>query len=211
MKLRMPHLVGMLLLLVASGLVHGMWTQRWSGDGTPKVGADLLSKLEPLVGEWRTGETLVINPADVPAKAQTHSRRFIHERTGKSATVSLTSGIPGVVAVHTPDVCFLGSGYSLKAGPFRQQADAATFWYADFQKTRASEIETIRVRWAWCADGTWKAPDMPRFVFARAPVLYKLYVVQTLDEEDRTEGDPYRTLAGELASMLSRQVRAAQP
>ena len=47
------------------------------------------------------------------------------------------------------------------------------------------------MRWAWSTDGTWVAPDNPRWQFARqlnsVPVLYKLYVATPLPETDGEE------------------------
>ena len=79
---------------------------------------------------------------------------------------------------------------------------------ADFTKTTATGAETIRVRWAWTADGNWQAPDYPRWLFARAPILYKFYLVHPLTEEnDLTREDPYRKFAAALMPALSRQLR----
>jgi hypothetical protein len=47
------------------------------------------------------------------------------------------------------------------------------------------------VRWAWTTDGTWIAPDNPRWQFAKqlnaVPVLFKLYVATPLPEPDADE------------------------
>ena len=87
---------------------------------------------------------------------------------------------------------------------------SATFYLADFEKTTAAGTEAVRCRWAWAADGTWHAPDYPRLFFARSqvsrPVLYKLYVVHPLGDEDLTKSDPYRTLAADLATALGRHL-----
>jgi len=75
MKVRFHHLLLMAGFLAASGLVHGMWSNRWSK--TAKVeGKDLLTRLDDEIGDWRSGEFLQINPADVPANTKCVSRRF---------------------------------------------------------------------------------------------------------------------------------------
>jgi len=70
-------------------------------------------------------------------------------------------------------------------------------YVADFEKKTATRNDRVRVRWAWTTDGTWLAPDNPRWQFARqlaaAPVLYKVYVATPLtDSADdvRQEDDP---------------------
>ncbi|HKB02144.1 MAG TPA: hypothetical protein VKD90_07990 [Gemmataceae bacterium] len=213
MTLRTTHLVGAVLLLVAGGAVHGMWTHRWSGTAVQDAGVDLLAGLNDPVGDWALGPAVPVAERDIPKGTRATSRQFANEKLGKRLVVSVTSGVPGVVAAHTPDVCFLGSGYKLKNPPFKQTIPTAgggsvTFYVADFEKTTASGTEAVRCRWAWTADGTWHAPDYPRLFFARSqaslPVLYKLYVVHPIGDEDLTKSDPYRNFAADLAVALGR-------
>jgi hypothetical protein len=62
-------------------------------------------------------------------------------------------------------------------------------------------VDRVRIRWAWSTDGTWIAPDSPRWQFAKqlnaVPVLYKLYVATPLPEldEGRTHEDDPATKA----------------
>lgn len=214
MTLRTTHAVGATVLLIAAGVAHGMWTHRWSAAAGPAVGADYLARLDQPVGDWQAGPAQAVAEKDTPKGTQATARTFVAEKAGKRAIVSLTSGTPGVVAAHTPDVCFLGSGYTLKAPPTKQalplgDGSVATFYMADFEKTTATGIEVVRCRWSWSSDGTWHAPDYPRLFFARSqmslPVLYKLYIVHPLAEDDLNKSDPYRTFATDLAVALGRQ------
>lgn len=213
--MKTKHLVGALLLLGAGGVVHGMWTHRWAGDGARDVGVDLLAMVNAPLGDWQPGPATPVNERDIPKGTQATSRQFLNGKANKRAVASVTSGTPGIVAAHTPDVCFLGSGYRLKNPPSKQTLPLAnggsvTFYVADFEKTTASGTEAVRCRWAWTADGTWYAPDYPRLFFAQSqvnlPVLYKLYVVHPIGDEDLTKNDPYRTLAADLAETLGRQL-----
>jgi len=212
MKLRYIHLGIALTLLLAAGMVHGRWTNRWSDAGSVH-GKNLLDGIDQPVGDWQAADYMKIDPAELPPDTRCDTRRFVPQRGGKVIMVSLTSGSPGTVAVHTPDVCYLGAGWKLRGAVTRQtipQSDGrnAAFWMADFVKTSATGSETIRVRWAWSADGSWVAPDYPRWVLARAPILYKLYMVHPVsDDEDLTRDDPYRKFAGELMPILGRQVK----
>jgi hypothetical protein len=213
--MKTTHLVGVLVLLGIGGVVHGMWTHRWAGDSARDAGVDLLAKLDVPLGDWQPGPATPVNERDIPKGTQATSRQFLNEKANKRAVASVTCGTPGVVAAHTPDVCFLGSGYKLKNPPSKQTLSLAgggsvTFYVADFEKTSASGTEAVRCRWAWTADGTWYAPDYPRLFFAKSqvnlPVLYKLYVVHPIGDEDLTKNDPYRTLAADLAAALGRQL-----
>ena len=216
MTIRTTHLIGAVVLLAASGAVHGMWTHRWSGTAAEVAGKDLLAASNGPIGEWAPGSFLNVREQDMPKGARIVSRHFLNEKTGKGTTVSVAAGVPGVVAAHTPDVCFLGVGYKLKNPPSKQTLPLAdggsvTFYVADFEKSTATGQDAIRVRWAWSADGTWVAPDYPRLFFARSqvnlPVLYKLYVAHALGDEDLTKSDPYRTFAAELAAALGTHVK----
>jgi hypothetical protein len=211
MNIRTAHLLGIGVILAISGLVHGMWTNRWT-SGPDVMGKDLLIGIDGLVGSWIPGDMLTINPGDVPPKTKLISRQFTSVKNGSPIIVSVCSGYAGEVAVHTPDVCYLGAGYKLKSALTRQtiqlqDGKEASFWMADFEKTTATSVENVRVRWSWSKDGNWQAPDYPRLTFARAPVLYKLYIVHNLtEEEDLTRDDPYRKFAADLVPVLNRQL-----
>ena len=64
------------------------------------------------------------------------------------------------------------------------------YYIADFEKKTKTGRDRARVRWAWSTDGTWVAPDSPRWQFAKnlmgVPVLYKIYIVTPVPE---AEGD----------------------
>ena len=114
MTFRLSHFLGAIVLLTAGGVVHGMWTHRWAERTPGQGGEDLLARITDPVGDWTPGDFVEIKAINVPDKTQIVSRRFLHEKSNRSLVVSLSSGVPGVVAAHTPDVCYLGSGYKLK-------------------------------------------------------------------------------------------------
>jgi hypothetical protein len=191
-----------------------MWTHRWSDAAATHSGVDLLDKVDSPVGDWQPGVAIPVPEKEIPKGTVVSCRQFINEKTNKRVVVSITSGVPGVVAAHTPDVCFLGSGYKLKGPPSKQTlpmpgGGSVSYYLADFEKTSAAGTETVRCRWAWTADGTWQAPDYPRLFFAKSqvnlPVLYKMYIVHPIGDEDLTKSDPYRTFAADLAATLGRQ------
>jgi hypothetical protein len=208
--MRLAHVIGAVSLLVIGGLVHGMWTHRWSPP-EKIAGVDLLAKVDSSIGVFAPGAVVPVAEKEIPKGTAVSCRQFVSTRSNKQVVVSVTSGPPGIVAAHTPDVCFLGSGYKLKNPPSKQTLQmtgggSVSFYVADFEKTSATGTEAVRCRWAWTADGTWHAPDYPRLFFAKSqvsmPVLYKLYIVHTLGDEDLTKNDPYRTFAADLAGAL---------
>lgn len=182
-----------LLLIVAGAAVHGAVTQRWSSFA-PDAGR--AERVHGLVIEFGGCESELIEH-DVPLKERSiaTSRRYRCPDRGLAANTSIISGVPGAVATHTPDVCYTSSGYAMIAAPRRRVLELpggqrAEYLEADFEKNKASGIERLRVRWAWSVDGTWLAPEQPRFHFIRQQELFKLYVVTTLPLDEAAEDDP---------------------
>ena len=186
-------------LIVCGALVHGAVTQRWSVFEANPDRTARLHALEIRYGDW--------HPAAVPTEMPLNERstgtsRHYTSSSGRTAVVTVISGIPGSVATHTPDVCYPSSGYRTLRGPRKEtltlpDGQTATVYVADFEKKTQTKLDRVRVRWAWSTDGTWVAPDSPRWEFAsqlsRAPVLYKVYVATPLPETDADqspEDDP---------------------
>jgi hypothetical protein len=189
--LKTPTIMIVGALIVGAALVHGAVTQRWSVFAPDQVQTERLHALEVRFEDWQ--------PSDVPTEMPTNersvatARRYQSASSGRSAVVTMISGIPGSVSTHTPDVCYVGSGYKCLRGPKKEALElpggaTAAFYSADFEKKTATKVERVRVRWAWSTDGTWIAPDNPRWQFAKqlnsVPVLYKLYVATPLPETD---------------------------
>ncbi len=193
-------------LIVAGALVHGAVIQRWAVFAPDTALTERLHALEVRHADWQPTPTPI--PTDMPTNERSiaTARRYVSASGGQSAVVTIISGIPGSVTTHTPDVCYTGSGYRLLRGPGKETLElpgggTATFYSADFEKKTASKQDRVRVRWAWSRDGTWVAPDRPRWQFARqlnaVPVLYKLYVATPLPETEdgRTPEDDEPTRA----------------
>jgi hypothetical protein len=183
------------VLVIAAGVVHGFWTDRWRKSAEVTRAADRLNGL-PLTlgtrGEWQ-GEEVEVTPGQAGAGvAGCIQRRYVNRLTGDAVALALVCGRPGPVSIHTPDVCYAASGYEVGV---RRRAEldgsAATFWTADAKKTKAAEETKARIYWAWNDGKGWQAPDDPRLTFVRRPVLYKLYVLRELGSlEGSPKNDP---------------------
>jgi hypothetical protein len=183
-------------LVVCGALVHGAVTQRWQVFVPNTELTNRLHAQEIRLLDWQPTEV----PTDMPVneRSTATSRRYDSASAKRTAVVSLISGIPGSVATHTPDVCYPGSGYRTLRGPRRENITApdgspttGTAYVADFEKRTQTKFDRVRVRWAWTTDGTWVAPDNPRWQFAgqlRAPTLYKVYIATPLP--DTPDDDP---------------------
>ncbi|HEX5270015.1 MAG TPA: exosortase-associated EpsI family protein [Gemmataceae bacterium] len=169
-------------VLVAGGVVHGLWTDRWSVQPDAAVAAARMDTLPLTVGDWQ-GESLPVSPRELRGLAGYVARRYVNRATGDAVTLALMCGRPRVVSIHTPDVCYAGSGYEV-AEPARFAPaglpEPAAFWTTDMVRTRAAEQSRLRVFYAWAGAGSWEAPEAPRVSFAGSPVLYKMYLLRDL-------------------------------
>jgi hypothetical protein len=198
--LKTPTLAVVAGLVVASALVHGAITQRWAVFAPDPARTERLHALEVRFNDWQP--TPVETEMPTNERSEAVARRYVSPSSGHSAVVTIISGIPGSVSTHTPDVCYVGSGYKCLRGPAKETlalpgGATAAYYIADFEKKNATKVDRVRIRWAWSTDGTWVAPDSPRWQFAKqlnaVPVLYKLYVATPLPdlEEGRVyEDDP---------------------
>lgn len=182
---RLGATIACLILIGTGAVLHGRATNRWesltSGDNP-------VAKLHDKAIRFADYAATDI-PSEMPVleKSRVTCTQFVSPSLNTAVTVSLTTGIAGSVAVHTPDVCYVGSGYTMTQSPTRQTIElpggkSATYYVAEFEKKRATGTDRQRVRWAWTTDGQWDAPDSPRFRYLRAGELAKVYVVTPLAE-----------------------------
>jgi len=187
-----PALVG-LVLLVACGVVHGLWTDRWDLSNEPKISADRLAGVPKVLGDWT-----VKNEWPLPEQDQAIGkivgyidRLYVNQRTGQALTVLCVCGRPGPIGQHPPTVCFGGAGFELAKDARRESfpsegfSQESQFWVGEFKKdTGVPQME--RVYWSWSGDGNWIAAASPRLQFSRFPALYKLYVIHRMSRPDES-------------------------
>lgn len=194
--------LSLLATILAGGAVHGRLSGRWTEFVGP--GGSPLNAITESIGDWKPGAAIQLDARETAFQTSAVHRTFIHQPTGRSLVVSLTSGRPAVVAVHTPDVCYVGSGFEPTSTARRVTVNDSTLWTCDFQKND----ERIRVYWGWSESGVWEAPDAPRWKFARAPVLYKLYVVHMLTPDDALNLSPDSLrIASDLLDTIGQRIR----
>ncbi|MFL5340962.1 MAG: exosortase-associated EpsI family protein [Gemmataceae bacterium] len=170
------------VILVVSGIVSGVRTDRWGVSATRTAAAAKVGSVPAQLGDW-TGTDFELDPWQLRiSEADAHlARKYIRSMPSgrEEVTVVLLSGRAAPLAVHTPDVCFQNSGFHIDGEPvvWRARSDASSvneFWTATFGKPQESPV---RVYWAWSDGGTWKAATDARLQFNSSPALYKLYVV----------------------------------
>jgi hypothetical protein len=183
---RTPAALGATAFVILTGLAHGYWTERWGPPLGQQVAAERLALIPLDFGDWRgKDEQLPDGVVRAAGLSGYVLRGYTNGLTGEAVTLLIVCGPPGPISVHTPDVCMAGAGYRMigeqarKAVAAEGPAGEATFWWADFQR-RAGPGPVKRVLWGWSTGGPWKAVNNPRFTFARARALYKLYVIHDL-------------------------------
>jgi hypothetical protein len=189
-----PFLVAMVPIALA-GAAHGLWTDRWGWSDEPAASAARLSAVPVTLGEWE-GQPIEIpvQERERAAVAGCLARRYTHRRTGEELSVVLVCGRPGPVAVHPPEVCYGGAGYTPAADPevltVAGQPPAA-FKVATFTRPGVTAPGRLRIFWSWSATGAWETPRSPRWTFAGERALYKLYLIRQLPPtEEPPAADP---------------------
>jgi hypothetical protein len=198
-----------MVAVIAAGIVHGVWTDRW---GTPLEAATLVARLDRvslLLGEWK-GQDVDHDPEQLGPVAGSLYRRYVNRRTSAVVTVFMVCGRPGPVAIHTPDVCYRAGGYemfSLEKCSLSPATASGKFYTCVLRKTRSSEQHQLRIFWSWYAGGTWRVPNNPRLAFARYGVLCKLYVLREVaGSTEPLDQDPCLDLMSQLLPELQKSI-----
>lgn len=180
-------LTAVLTLVVLSGVIHGVWSDRWQMGSEPAVWAERLDNVPREIAGWRS-QDLSADPNELKIAELSGAlfRRYVHGGNQGEITVAILCGRAGPISVHTPDICFPGGGQQMLGTPLRYTLpeDGAEFRTARFRRDNGGNPTVTRVFWSWSADGVWKAPRYPRLGFAQAPALFKLYVIRPLPTPD---------------------------
>jgi Protein of unknown function (DUF3485) len=177
------RLASAVVLIVGAGLVHGAWTDRWRPSPALEALGERFESVPMVIGDWKG--TAFELPAHDRAKAGALAclaRRYSNPMRGVSVSVLLFGGLPGMIAVHAPDVCYPGAGYTLDSPSVFTRREGPGDEPAEFRTAVATRGGTnpsiLRIFWGWNASEGWSAPEEPRWQFANKPALCKLYVIR---------------------------------
>jgi Protein of unknown function (DUF3485) len=193
---RYAPLAAVAALALVLGLAYGLETDRWRTSKELEAAVGRLDAVPMDVGDWK-GMDVAFEGEDL-ARAGIQKavyRKYQNARTGAAVTVLLVCGRGGPISVHTPDICYAAAGYRAagseerKAVPIGSAGESAGFWTLQFAKPDAILPTRLEIYWAWSQGGAFEAPDKARFSYARAPALYKLYVVREFAPTSRTPAD----------------------
>lgn len=209
----MPQRYWATLTAIAVLLVSGLACHTLSGDTEQiEAAAARVPGVPREIGAWHAQDETVDESLFANAGAKGYwTRLYVNQRTHESVLVILMCGRAGRMAVHTPEVCYRGAGYDLPAEAKAYelkglpQEESARFFTAQFTKKGVTPT-SLRLYWAWNAQGPWEAAPSPRWQFRGAPFLYKLYVSHALDARagGKSEADPAVEFLRQFVPVLNR-------
>jgi Protein of unknown function (DUF3485) len=206
-------------LIAAAGLVHGIWTDRWTPSSALERAVTRLERLPRTIGNWE-GHAVALSEEDF-REAQIPgflARRYENRSTKSSVSVLLMCGRSGPISVYTPDICYAGLGFEMVGAAAKKTVRlpspgrSAQMKFARLRKPDPAAPKQMEVFWAWSATGAWEAPGSPRLTYGRLPALYKLYVFQQrpvpADGSEPPEDDSCEQFLRELLPALDRTLFA---
>jgi hypothetical protein len=213
LRARMAIPATVVVVLIALGIFHGSWTDRWEKAVDQSVLTERLQRIPLIIGDWDgrdEGET--VPPEFVETVGRVMVKRYVHRKSGEVVKIFVTGGRTGPVLVnHPPTQCFTALGFKATSEPTRYavplEASSAEFLTTVFQKMDGPAPIYQRVLWSFSGSGEWQVPKSPRIAFARFPSIYKLYVIRLLRKPNEPlEDDPanefIRVLVAELRKTL---------
>ena len=202
------------LVIVAIGTwKQGVYTDRftWIEQDTEQLD-NFTKRLEhvPLeFGDW-VGEVKAYNEDQfIRSKCNgCFSSMYENKRTGDAVTVYLVSGTARNATIHTPDWCYRGAGYEMKAKPnsYRISSDdiSSEFVTTTFNRETAFEQQHLRIFWTFSENGTWEGPVRAKIHFAGKSALFKMYLISPiLKRDDSVESSPAKQFAEDFMPILT--------
>jgi hypothetical protein len=198
--LRYLHVAVAVVAIVSLTVVQSLMSDRFIDTNvTAEQRAALLKNVPMEVGEWR-GEDLEVTEEvrDTAGAVGAVSRAYRNARTGEEVNLWLIVGHARDISAHTPEVCYRGSGFSMRSDinalyPFEYagQTQKADFWTNTFVKEDMKGRQLVRVFWAWYnpvpgEPVEWRAEKNPRWTFGNTRALYKMYFTSTMRDPMET-------------------------
>ncbi len=169
-----------LLLTSASGWLHGHISGRWGRSELIPIAAEKLLSLPEEFGEWELDKNLELTAYEQD-ELQPYAyvnRVYAHRSTGQMVNLLVLLGPVGPTAVHTPEICYSRTAYTIIQRPEPARIAQADGGNNDFLtvtlKSRRVHGELLRSYYAWTTGDRWEAASDTRFTFGGSPYLYKI-------------------------------------
>src|SRR4051794_36423549 len=111
-----------LAVTFASGLLSGVWSDRWGPRQSEEAAVARLELIPKAVGTW-DGTVTDPDERDYPKALIGPGKyvRYVDRVSGDVVTVFFNYCPPGPSTVHTPPLCFNGNGRALVGTPERHE------------------------------------------------------------------------------------------
>lgn len=212
---RALSVLGIAALLALDGYVYGVLTHRWGPAPDLERAAVRLDDVPMTFGEWQGEAARPLSAREAEQAGFTNyiRRSYKNRKNGAAVSVLLACGPAGPLCVHTPDICYRGSGYQAVGGVDKRRGHVdgasdtgAEMWAAKFSKPDTTSFTDLRVFWCWNCGRGWQAPQSPRVAFAGSSALYKLYVVQEVTRDDELAERACTEFVGQLLPELNKRL-----
>lgn len=182
-------LVACIVLTVLSGVLRGRIDYRWGVSEEFQVAAERVNSIPTVLGRWKTES---LGKLDKQAKQMLRCTGDVFgsytNPSGEQVNMTFLVGPAGPLAIHTAEVCYGSSNYTVLGQVDRQTlvddaGEEHQFAVVMFEENRAGN-RPLKVYYAWNEDGKWIAPETPRSAFTGTAMLHKIQVAtMTIDDE----------------------------
>jgi hypothetical protein len=217
MSRNVPIVLG-ILLIVGLTIVEASMSDRFQGSNvTAERFSELLNHVPMKIGDWVGEDMKVEDEIRQTAGAIGYvSRTYRNVKSGETVRLWLIVGHARDICRHTPNVCYVSSGFKVRAENNSLQSidvnglPPAEFWTNTFLKEDTSGRQLVRVFWAWYepeSDGVvrWQAPKNPRWAFGNARALFKMYFTDEMrDPNETTDRSPCLRFAQDFLPVVDK-------
>jgi Protein of unknown function (DUF3485) len=182
--------IALILTTGGVGYWHGKLSARWGVAPDVQQAGAKLHELPETFGDWKLykEEELAKEAAEELHCYSSVQRVYIHEKSGVQVSFVILFGPVGPISVHTPEICYSSSDYSVatQREPMIVPATSGEndqLWDLRLKATRITG-QPLRVVYGWTSNGIWQASKRPRFSFAGQPYLYKLQIAMVVPPVD---------------------------
>ncbi len=170
----LPAIAAATLIAIAT-IPQGIWSRRFGGTEVTaqrKAFAERIKNIPTAFGDWESKETPVDQRQIMASGSDAvYSRHFWNKLAPEqSVEIFIVCGSGRDITVHTPDQCYVLSGFEEAESQDKYVVDtgrtSADFSTNRFRKGNAS-IEgphNLRIFWSFSEDGKWVAPTVQKFL-----------------------------------------------
>lgn len=210
LPLVIPTAVAVVLIFFTT-IVQGWLTDRWGPSASEQLTAfaEAFKRVPDQIGDWELQQITDMDPREREAAGAVGdlSRTYRNPHTQEVVSVYMICGPSRSVAVHTPDACYVSSGFRMeeKIQPWEITFGntKGEFRTATFLKEDPTGSQLLRVFWAWNATGQWEAPEWPRMKYGGRTPLNKVYFIARAAPGEAIADSPALAFAEEFLAVVT--------